>query len=397
MITPFAPAREARHGCPRAVHGLAGELARRHELVLVHLEPGTEVDPALASRCVAVHALDVVRPGRWRQRVLDAAAIVRGRSFWAAEIGIPDLRRKVRSLLANWPADVVQVEHGVLGEVLPARHPALRVVTMHETAASRREFLPLRREGHGPAHRLDAVSAVRQERRILRLADAAVTFSERDRVRIGRGARWTRAELVTIPLGAEVPEAPLDPRGTAPPTLLFVGNFIHPPNLDAALRLATVIFPRVRDEVPDAVLEIVGPSPPAELRALDGGTVRVAGAVPSVVPHLDRAAVVVVPIRLGGGVRVKVLEALAAGKAVVVTPRAAEGIAARPGRELIVAENDEQLAAVVVDLLSDPMRRGALAGRAREWAERELGWTAMADRYEELYEQLERVRQGVRR
>jgi glycosyltransferase involved in cell wall biosynthesis len=109
---------------------------------------------------------------------------------------------------------------------------------------------------------------------------------------------------------------------------------------------------------------------------------------------MDRAAVVVAPIAIGGGVRVKVLEALAAGKAVVASTRAAEGLTARAGTELIVADGDAATAAAIVELLDHDEARRELGGHARAWAERELTWSAMGDRYDDLYDRLERRRSG---
>jgi polysaccharide biosynthesis protein PslH len=360
---------------------------------VLHLDAHDGVDAELLSHCEA-RALAPPSRGRWQARAIGAGGLLRGRSLWASELGIRRLRRTVASLTAEFRPHVVQVEHWIIGEALAgAGNGAIRIVTMHETAASLREFLSLRREGLALAHRLDAVAAVRQERRILSLADAAVVFSDRDSQRLADHAD-NSAEIVTIPMGWEVPQTPLDPEGVNPAVLLFVGNFVHPPNVEAAIRLARDVLPRVRNARPDVTAEIVGPSPPPEVRALAGEAVSVTGAVPSVIPRLDRAAALVAPIKSGSGVRVKVLEALAAGKAVVTTPRGAEGLSARPRHELLVAETDEDLAAATVELLSDREARVGLARRARKWAERELTWAGMADRYDELYDKFALLKQA---
>jgi glycosyltransferase involved in cell wall biosynthesis len=392
LITPFAPAR-GPHGGVQVIHGLLSGLAERHELIVVHLEGERAMDPELAARCIAVHALPVELLGRWSRRALAVPGLLRGRSLWAYEFGVRKLQRRVAQLAREFQPDVVQVEFGVLGEALSAaRARALRVVTIHEPAASLIEYVPMHREGLALAHQLDAWSALREERRTLSVADAAVVFSERDRRRLAENSRSGSATLVVVPLGWEVPRTALDPCGTHPPSLLFVGNFSHPPNVEAALRLARTILPRVRAVRPDVILHIVGGSPPPELRAMSSEAVRITGAVASVTPHLDRAAVVVAPIAIGGGVRVKVLEALAAGKAVVASTRATEGISARAGEELIVTDGDSATAAAIIELIQDEQGRRRLATRARAWAVRELTWSAMADRYDELYDRIEQRR-----
>ena len=148
------------------------------------------------------------------------------------------------------------------------------------------------------------------------------------------------------------------------------------------------VFPRVLERVPDARLDIVGNEPEEDIRALEGGAVSVHGSVPDVTPYLDRAAVVVAPIRLGGSMRMKVLEALAAGKVLVATARAAEGVDAVPGEHFVLADDEEALVEALAGLLIEPERRRALGQRARAWAEEHLGWERGAEAFEELYDRL---------
>lgn len=385
LVTAFAPTGEGRHGGARAAHGLATQLVERHDVVLLHVDRD-EIDPAVAERCVAVHAVSAPDPGRWGVRARGATGFMRGRSLKASSL--PALRGRVAQLTRSFSPDVVQVESGVLGDALAGAGDALRLITLYEPAASLRETLALRGEALPFAHRLDARVALREERRILARADGAVVFTDRDRDLVARTAR-PRGELVTIPLGWDVPATACDPAGCDPPALLFVGNFAHPPNVDAALALGRRIFPLVRAEHPGARLQIVGASPPRELLALAGEAIEVTGDVASVLPYLERAAVVVVPIALGGGMRVKLLEALAAGKAVVASTRAAEGVTATPGVELLIADGDQATAAAAARVLADAQARRRMGTRARAWALRELSWATMADRYDELYARLD--------
>jgi glycosyltransferase involved in cell wall biosynthesis len=116
--------------------------------------------------------------------------------------------------------------------------------------------------------------------------------------------------------------------------------------------------------------------------------VAVCGRVPDVTPYLDAATVVAAPLRQGGGMRVKVLEALAAGKAVVATPLAVEGLDLAPGREALVAHDAAAFADAVALLVQEPARRARIAGTARAWAAAHLGWERSAAAYEALYDHL---------
>jgi glycosyltransferase involved in cell wall biosynthesis len=122
--------------------------------------------------------------------------------------------------------------------------------------------------------------------------------------------------------------------------------------------------------------------------------VTVHGSVPDVTPYLNRAAVVVAPLRLGGSMRGKVLEALGAGKALVASPRAAEGVEALPDRHFVLATTEAELVDALAGLLLDPDRRRSLAISARQWALDNLSWEPSIHAFERLYESLVR-RRGV--
>lgn len=171
------------------------------------------------------------------------------------------------------------------------------------------------------------------------------------------------------------------------PALLFVGNYEYAPNVDAALRLAHDIFPAVKRRVPAARLWLVGNAPPPELRALASGDVRVTGRVPDVKPYLARAAAFVSPLRLGAGIKNKVLEALAVGCPVVATPLSVDGIAVRDGQDALVAEGGA-LVDAVVRLLENPDLAQTLAANGRKLIEAHYSWDRVAERYEQLYQSI---------
>jgi glycosyltransferase involved in cell wall biosynthesis len=234
---------------------------------------------------------------------------------------------------------------------------------------------------------MDWLAWRRFERSIAGQVQAVVVFTARDRETLAPIAG--DKPIIRIPLATTLPERPLDPRGDQPSSMLFVGNFIHPPNVDAAMRLVGAIFPQVQARVPGAVLRIVGDQPPARLAGSAKPSVVVTGRVPDVTPYLDRAAVVVIPVRMGGGMRVKVLEALAAGKAVVASRLAAEGLDVVQGRQILFAESDREFADATVELLLDVERRASLAAGARAWALENLGWERVIRAYENLYDSLD--------
>ena len=391
VLAPFAPRLDGHHGGSRVTAGFVTALGRRHRVALVHLaRAGAEVDDAVRAACERVVPCELpARPGR----LGELAPLLAGRPRWVTLARSPACETALRRLVKELRPDVVQLEFSVMARYLPALEGvrAPRVLVVHEPAAARtaedaRAALGRRRRARAAA-RVEAVGWRQFERRALRAVDAAVAFREQDAETL-RGLQPTTPVHV-IPFGFDVPPEPLDPAGEpGGATIAFAANFVHTPNVEAARRLVLGVLPHVRRRRPDAKVVLVGRAPPPEVRELAGDGVVVTGEVPSVEPFLGRANVVAVPVAIGGGIRVKLVEALAAGKAVVATPLAAAGLPVADGEQLRLAETDEELARAVLDLLADAETRVALGRRARAWAVEHAGWDAALDAYEQLYRSL---------
>jgi glycosyltransferase involved in cell wall biosynthesis len=171
-------------------------------------------------------------------------------------------------------------------------------------------------------------------------------------------------------------------------TVVFNGVLDYRPNLDAAHHLVDEIWPLLAERFPDAKLSIVGRGEPADLRRLSRAGVAVTGEVPDLRPYLASAAVVVVPIRMGGGTRLKVVEGLAMAKAMVSTSIGCEGVDVRDGQQLLVADTPEAFAAAVGRLFEDPRLAHALGAAGRARMEQQYSWELAGRRMEELYERV---------
>jgi glycosyltransferase involved in cell wall biosynthesis len=390
FLLPFAPRVRGVHGGARVTGQVLAALAGRHDVAALYLTERDEppVSKALVDACGLLESVERRDPpGSLRSRLAPKLALLRRIPIWASELAEPSFASRAQELAERWRPDVVQVEYPVMAQYLPAldRCPAPRVLVDHD--ASLRDLRRWRRPLTPLMTALDRRAWRSFERRAIDRVGAVVVFTERDQQALQQ--LGSRTPIVQIPLGTPLSDSPLDPVGGSPPGVLFVGNFAHhPPNVDAALWLGTRIFPALRASHPGARLTIVGPSPTPELRALASEAIVVTGEVPDVTPYLEDAAVVAVPIRVGGGMRVKVLEALAAGKAVVATPLAVEGLDIAAGDQLEIAESEDGFRSAVARLLEDEGARRALGNRARVWARAHLGWDASIARYEALYESL---------
>ncbi len=390
FLLPFPPRTDARDGGGRATAQLLLGLAARHDVALLCLRAAHELptDPRLGALCRYVEEVDraAAADDGWRGRGQLALALLRGEPIWVRSAAVPLFARRVRELARDSHPDVITFQYHVMAQYLPVLNgcPAPRVLTQYEPGTSAARDLWRSGQGQGRfVPYLDMMAWRRYERRIMRQVQVVVALTRRDQDALARVSG--RTSIACIPLGTEIPARALDPRGEVPPSMTFVGNFAHPPNVDAAIRLIDSILPRVWARFPDLTLYVVGDQPPAALQRRTGPHVQVTGRVADVTPYLGRAAVVPVPLRFGGGMRVKVLEALAAGKAVVASSLAVEGLDVVPGQQVVLAETDEQFAAAIGHLLADPERRAQLAGRARTWACANLLWDSHVRAYEDLY------------
>jgi polysaccharide biosynthesis protein PslH len=374
FMTPFPPRLDATHGGGRVVAQTIARLAERERVALLCLRLETEppADELLRERCDLFE--EVPRPlvgsspmRLWAQRQR-LPLLLSGAPQWVVGCSVAAYGERLRSILGSWRPDVVQMEYAVMGQYarLVDRAATARVLVEHDAGQG----------GGGRSWR-------RYRSSVMKRADAVVVFTRRDEevLRPLAGA----APLARIPFAADIPSAALDPTGHDPPSLLFVGNYSHEPNVEAARRLAERIFPRLRERYPELVLYLVGEGLPNDL--VGPGAVAT-GWVDDVTPYLDGAAVVVVPLSSGGGMRVKVLEALAAGKAVVASPLAVDGLDVTDGKEVLLAGDDDAFVSEVLMLLADPERRRAQASRARAWALANLSWDTSIRAYQKLYDSL---------
>jgi sugar transferase (PEP-CTERM/EpsH1 system associated) len=214
----------------------------------------------------------------------------------------------------------------------------------------------------------------RYESAALGFFDAAIAVSEGDKAALEKLGKAKRVEV--IPNGIDLSEySPSEDITEISERLVFTGSMDFRPNVDAVTWFGREVWPLIRREKPTATFYIVGrrPSPAVQsLSSLPGITVT--GKVPDARPHVREAALYIVPMRMGGGVRFKVLEALALGKAVLTTSMGADGINLTPGIHAEVADSAEDFAAAAIALLNDQNRRRELAEKGRRFVAQNFDW-----------------------
>jgi glycosyltransferase involved in cell wall biosynthesis len=195
---------------------------------------------------------------------------------------------------------------------------------------------------------------------------------------------------VVIPNAADVERYQPRPGDPAPDgrTVLYFGLLSTVPNVDGVTHFVQAIWPRIAAAHPEARCRIVGGRPPPSLLALAGPRVELTGFVEDLRPHLAAAAAVVVPLRLGGGTRLKIVEGMAMGKAIVSTTLGAEGIEAVPGRDLLVEDEPVAFADAVIRLLDQPELAARLGRAARQLAVERYAWSGAARALEGFFREV---------
>ncbi len=176
---------------------------------------------------------------------------------------------------------------------------------------------------------------------------------------------------------------------TYQPHLLFTGTMSYFPNWDAALYFYKEILPLIRTAHPEITFNIVGNHPPEQIKRIANGiNVVVTGHVPDIRPHFDQAAVFVSPLRSGSGVQVKNLEAMGMGVPVVTTSIGAQGLEAKAGQDILIADAPEEFARHVIDLIQSSDLRQKIGDAGRQLVEAKYNWPILAQRLEAVYSRI---------
>ena len=222
----------------------------------------------------------------------------------------------------------------------------------------------------------------RFERRECQRFDRVIAVSRADAETIER--EYGVPSVADVPTGVDIDY--FRPAGRATPephNLVFTGSMDWLPNEDGITWFVEEVLPRIHQRLPDVTLTIVGRNPPPRIQqlAMRDARIRVTGSVPDVRPFIEGAAIFVVPLRVGGGTRLKIYEALAMERALVTTTIGAEGLPLKPGLHAVLADDSAAFAQAVLDLLNDPVAAVSLGRAGASYIREHFGWDAAADAF----------------
>jgi glycosyltransferase involved in cell wall biosynthesis len=382
FVTPYLPYPLDGGGKIRSFHLLQG-LARGHDVDLYTVHYGAEPDvpPAVRAPCRSVFSASLTRAeGSWPRAWRSLRPFSQAIDHFQGDSALREVRGRLgRGGYDLLLADELCMTPYVVG--LPARKLAGRQKIEHRHhAALLARAAPGVRTLVGS---LDLMRLRRFEWKSMAAVDAAVCCSEDDAARLRRLNPETAVAVVANGVDPDCFQP--QPDGDGPPTLAYVGTMDYPPNVDALEYFFREIHPRLVRVVPDVKTRIVGRSPtPAVLAWGATSGVTVTGSVPDIRPHLAEATAVIVPLRIGGGTRIKILECLAAGRAVVSTSIGAEGLGLRHGEQVLLADDPESFATHAAALLRDRALRERLAAAGRSYVLARYSWSELGRRFAEI-------------
>lgn len=289
--------------------------------------------------------------------------------------------------MRNW--DVLHVEGSYVGGLIPANLSAPAILSLHDSWTLRcmemQKCTPRIHEKvyYTLLHRYET----RYERLVYPRFARCVVVAERDQAEVEKVVPDSR--VVLIPYGTDSEYFHPVSVEKEPATLVFHSHLGYEPNVRAALELANEIFPLVRREAGETVLHLVGAEPPSEIRALASRPgIRISANLPDLRAAVCSGTVYVSAIRHGTGLKSKILEAMAMGMPIVCYPGSTVGIAAVPGEHLLVAQNAQEFADDVLQLLRNPERAAQLARAGREMVRDRYSWESCARSFEHLYKEV---------
>jgi sugar transferase (PEP-CTERM/EpsH1 system associated) len=372
---------------------LLSRLAGAHEITVVcHADPAeAEAVEVLCERGFRVAPV-------WRRRRVKAGPRFYASLLWNLAGPRPylvsahcssALRNRVAKLLTSQRFDVVHCDWTPLMANVPYAARDRTVVTAHnvETEIWRRYLCIEKNPARSWYISRQLQKLVGFEGEAFRLAGLVVAVSGRDAELIRSWFGCERVQVVCngVDLDYFRPAAGSERDGQ----LLYAGSMDTIANADAARWTVSEVLPLVAQEHPEVSLDIVGRNPTLAVKSLARqGPVRVTGSVEDVRPYYSAAQVVVVPLRVGGGTRLKILEAWAMGKAVVSTSVGCEGLRARHGRNLLIANDAPAFAQAIVRLLEDPIGRRSLGEAGRQTAAAHYDWDVVASGLAEAWEEV---------
>ncbi len=378
-VMPYNPVPPVFGGALRIYHILKSLIRYNDVTVLTYGSPGDEriIRETFGKELKDVHVVQLPMRRRMR-RLVQMYALCTGQSFFHLMADTRRMQSTIDRLMDENGFDLVYVEFPhMAGFAYPPG--VIKVLDAHnvEYEIYRQMWLRSRSPLRKVHYRHEYASLLRFEVAVFRKQDAVVATSENDKVIIDSHA--PSVPKFVVPNGVDTEYFRNGTEPTEPHSLIFSGRIGYMPNYDGISYFLDDIFPLIQRQIPDVKIYIVGMSPPADLKKRRSENIIVTDFVPDVRPYFEKASVYVVPLRLGSGTRLKLLEAMSMRKPVVTTTIGSEGIDITNGDSALVADNPEDFATAVVRLLRDPLLGRKFGRNGYELVRQRYDWSVIGE------------------
>jgi polysaccharide biosynthesis protein PslH len=360
-------------------------LARNHQVTLLSYYGGDrdpDYETAIAKQLPGAHTIYTAAPeGTVAQSIDYILRLPSTAPYAVKKFTHPKVRDEVARRLKDGSAEVAVCDFLSASLNFPEASPTPVVLFQHnvETMLWRRMADTEKSALRKMSYRIEARKMESYETRMLRRFRHVIAVSDHDRKELL--ALAPGCTITVVPTGVDTEQYQPTPSITGgPPRIVFTGSMDWEPNIDAVEYFCRDIFPSILAQFPDARFQIAGRNPYPRVKKLASASVEVTGTVPSVAEYLRNATVVIVPLRIGGGTRLKIFEAMAMKKALVSTSIGAEGLDVTSGKDCLLADDAQTFAAAILAVLRDPALRRTYEDNAAALAAR-YDWSQIARRF----------------
>jgi glycosyltransferase involved in cell wall biosynthesis len=401
VVAHFSAPWPIMKGNDRLIMNLLGGLAVNHEVTLVTMALSADsLDRLREIETPRIAVSAIVAPNKrspfhrlYYKSVNNAKAVLTGVPAQVGYAAPGELLRLIADTAKEWAADIVLASYWHLYRLSEYVDASRLVLITHDL-----DFLVNRGRlrSLGGIGRIIAANRLRAMERIERKAyeryDTILTVTPSDAETLARDPVAAGKAVYALPLALDL--STFDHRSFERErnTILLMGTFHSDFNRDALRYFAGEVLPRVLEKNREARFVVVGYGVDGHLRAAAGPNVSFAGGVDDVRPHLGRCSVMVLPLRFGGGVRIRMMEAAAMGTPVVSTPVGVAGMGLVAGRDYLEAASSADMASVILRVLEDGECARRIGANARRWAEDNISMEGYPGRLDELFEEIARGR-----
>jgi sugar transferase (PEP-CTERM/EpsH1 system associated) len=394
MITSHLPY-PTNSGYPLRIYNLLYRLARGHEIWLATFIPAGQSATYvshLQKFCQGIETVVFQNKGVLDHPLDALLYLMKGLPPDLRIYRSHELTAKIRDLINRIDFDIIQIEDSHMGiylERIPKEIHPKTLLTFHDVNFRKYDRMTQVETKNTRKARIWLHSRMMRcwEPFYAEKFGRCIAMSDSDRCLLQ--AANPRLKIDVIPNGVDTNQYQPLPYSENVPVLIFVGNMAYRPNIDAVTYFCLSIYPRIKREFPQVEFWIVGKNPSSEVIRLSGNGVRVTGQVDDLVPYYSSSAVSVVPLRAGGGTRLKILEAMALGRPVVTTLIGCEGLDVVNGKHLLIADSPNQFAEHTLQLLRNKQTWLSITQQARDLVVNRYDWDVIAQSLEHLFEDMQ--------